>query len=126
MRPFFLLSLASAGFAGCVFEKNQNAAPPVSQFAEEIKMELPRGWSALLTNNVVVVQKAKPVYLMGYVSRRGMFPDMTEDEYFKQFGSEVQYEIRLKFVPRLSDRALSRLKSKQEAVRKNFDKKEKM
>ncbi|PYJ55097.1 MAG: hypothetical protein DME24_25410 [Verrucomicrobia bacterium] len=55
MGPFFLLSLASAGFAGCVFEKNQNAAPPVSQFAEEIKMELPRGWSVLLTNNVVVV-----------------------------------------------------------------------
>jgi hypothetical protein len=100
MRAKLLLSLAFGAALlgqGC---RSANSRPLPPEFAVWISQASSNGWKVVTSNNTITLRRDSPVWIMGYISRPPQVG--TKEEYFKKDGSEIHYELRLRFVPLLS------------------------
>jgi hypothetical protein len=81
----------------------------------------PRGWHTYVSNNVITFRRESPVLILGKVSNPPRQPNESMEHYLKQVGRTVQYELRLRFTPLISQTQYEQLRAtrKQAAARFN-------
>jgi|ERR1051325_17393 hypothetical protein len=82
-----------------------------SRFVKEVAGICPSGWQVSASNSVIVLRRETPVWIMGKVSNPPPDPGESVEHYFKTAGSEVHYEVRLRFVPLLPRPEYEKLKA---------------
>lgn len=83
----------------------QGCRPPASRpdptdFVAQVSRLSPSGWRVTTTNDVLIVRRDAPVWIMGYISRPVEFG--AKEDFFRRYGQEIHYELRLRFVPLLN------------------------
>lgn len=71
----------------------------------------PSGWKVSASNDVIVLRRENPVWIMGKVSNPP--PDLKESvaSYFQRCGRRIHYEVRLRFVPLMSRPEIEKLQA---------------
>jgi hypothetical protein len=82
---------------GC---NSTTSRPAPSEFVAKVSKVSPSGWRVITINDVLTLRRDAPVWIMGYISRSPQYG--TKEEFFKRDGQEIHYELRLRFVPVLS------------------------
>jgi hypothetical protein len=93
-----------------------------SCFKHPIAQICPRSWQVSASNNVITLRRDVPVWIMGKVNNPPSEPGESIADYFKSAGDEIHYELRLRFVPLLSQAEYQRLKAARAEAAVNFSK----
>jgi len=96
----FLLVLA---IAGC------GRTP--SSYTGQIRAFCPSGWQVSASNDVIMLRRENPVWIMGKVSNPPIMPNENVAAYFQRCGQQIHYEVRLRFVPLLSQTEFEKLQT---------------
>jgi hypothetical protein len=116
-----LHQFSCALFCGAViFAAGCGRAP--SSFTRQVAEKCPPDWSVSASNNVITLRRETAVWVMGKVSNPPRSPDESLGDYFKSAGQEIHYEVRLRFVPLMSEPAYQQLKAAREEAASRFSK----
>jgi hypothetical protein len=103
-----VLLIAAVALLGQSCHTDKARSAPTESVAQVSKIA-PSGWQVTTTNDTITLRRNAPVWIMGYISRPGQ--SGTKEEFFKKEGSEIHYELRLRFVSLLSQPEYKRLKA---------------
>jgi hypothetical protein len=94
--------------------------PPVMIFeiGASLKKRLPADWTLTVSNKTIFIRSAKDVWLLG-INLPGVTPGETEEQYARENGYKTKYEIKLAFVPRLTDAQLEKIRTERLAIERS-------
>jgi len=98
--------------AGC-----SSGLRPITKVADDIRHDIPSGWSVNASNSTVRIQSERDMTLIGRISR----PVMPMEQLAREMGHTIKYEVVLSFVPRLSSVEVSRLRAEREPFEHALD-----
>lgn len=105
--PSHLTKNWKPGIVIIVREQEPNQSP--QSCAPQIRALCPAGWQTSISNNLIVLQRGNPVWIMGKISNPPRMPDETEAAYFQRCGQQIRYELRLRFVPLLTQQEFEKI-----------------
>jgi hypothetical protein len=82
-----------------------------SRFAKKIAGICPKGWRVSASNDVILVRRKSPVWIMGKVGPPASILGESDESYFKREGEKTDCELRLRFVPLMSKPEFEKLKA---------------
>jgi hypothetical protein len=91
-----------------------------SRFIEPIAGICPRGWRVSSSNDAIVLRREVPVWVVGKVSNPARMNEEATESYVKRIGGKIHYELRLRFVPLLSESEFQKLKAAREEAAAKF------
>ena len=80
-------------------------AKAIQELGKKLEPQLPKGWSIAVSRESLTMQRDEKALLMPRYGVRARLEDETDEEYFKDMGAVATLEVKLEFVPRLSDEA---------------------
>lgn len=107
--PSHLTKSWKPGIVIIVREQEPNQSP--QSYAAQIRALCPAGWQVSASNNVIVLRRENPVWIMGKISNPPRMPDETEAAYFQRCGRQIRYELRLRFVSLLTQQEFEKLQT---------------
>lgn len=81
-----------------------------TRYAKQIADVCPSGWKVSANSNGIVLRRDANVWIMGTIGKPPPFSGESVEHYFKKNGSEIHYEIQLRFVPLLPRPEYGKLK----------------
>jgi len=93
-----------------------------TRYAKQVAEVCPSGWKVSANSNGIVLRRDATVWIMGKIAKQAPFSGESVEHYFKRAGSEIQYEIRLRFVPLLPRPEYEKLKMARQQTAARFSK----
>jgi LysM repeat protein len=94
-----------------IIVREQEPTQSPQSYAAQIRALCPAGWLTSISNDVIVLRRENSVWIMGKISNPPRMPDETEAAYFQRCGQQIRYELRLRFVPLLTQQEFEKLQT---------------
>lgn len=94
-----------------IIVREQEPTQSPQSCATQIRALCPAGWQVSASNNLIVLRRENPVWIMGTISNPPRMPDETEAAYFQRCGRQIRYELRMRFMPLLTQQEFEKLQT---------------